>query len=351
MNGSEAGQPWRGRVGGPPFVVAEISGNHNGSLARAIEIVHMVAEAGADAVKLQTYTPDTLTLAADSADFRVSSEHELWGGRTLYDLYEEAQTPWEWHAPIFIEARKVGLIPFSTPFDETSVDFLEELDVLLYKIASLEIVDLPLIRKVAATGKPLILSTGAATWTEVADAVTCARSAGCEDLTVLVCTSSYPASAADANLRRLPVLAELLDVSVGLSDHTLGTAVSVAAVAMGATVIEKHVTLSRADGGVDGAFSLDATGFKVLIRDVREAWEALGSADAWRAASEAESLRFRPSLRVTQDVKAGELLSSRNVRSVRPAGGLQPDDFTLVEGRRFIRDAELGTPVTWDLVT
>lgn len=333
----------------PPMIIAEISGNHNGSLERALEIVRAAAAAGATAVKIQTYTADTITLNVDSPAFRVSAGHELWGDRTLYDLYEEAHTPWEWHEPIFSLARELGLLAFSTPFDETAVEFLETLNVPLYKIASLEIVDLPLIKQVAETGKPMILSVGTASVAEVASAVEAARAGGCTDLTLLACTSSYPAIPDDANLLRMPVMAELFGCKVGLSDHTLGIGVAVAAAALGASVIEKHVTLARADGGVDSAFSLEPHELKQLVDECDAAVRALGSADVWSTTAENESLRLRPSLYVALDVKAGDAVTEANVRSVRPAGGLAPAELPRVIGRVFSADAVAGTPVSWDL--
>jgi pseudaminic acid synthase len=333
-----------------PLIVGEISGNHNGSLSRALQIVDLVADAGAGAVKLQTYTPDTLTLDVDDEKFRVTSDHLLWPTRTLYDLYQEAHTPWEWHAEIFNYARSLGLVVFSTPFDETAVDFLETLDCPIYKIASLEIVDLPLIRKAARTGKPLIISTGAATFDEVTAAVAASREAGCVDLTLLVCTSSYPANPDDAHLRRMQTLSDTFGVKVGLSDHTRGIGVSVAATALGATVIEKHVTLDHEDGGVDSAFSLDASELALLVRECDVAARSLGQSDFWQSPSEGESLRFRPSLYICQDVEAGELVSDENVRSVRPSGGLSPDMIEIVRGRSFTQAARMGTPLSMDLL-
>lgn len=332
-----------------PMIVAEISGNHNGSLERALEIVQAVADAGAHAVKIQTYTADTITLPVDSPAFRISESHELWGSRTLHELYQEAHTPWEWHAPIFDLARSLGLIAFSTPFDHTAIDFLQSLDVPIYKIASLEIIDIPLIRQVAATGKPVILSVGTATIAEVADAVEAAHSAGCTDLTLLACTSSYPAVPDDANLLRMPIMAELFGVAVGLSDHTMGIGVSVAAAALGATVIEKHVTLRRADGGVDSAFSLEPNELRQLVVETDAAVRALGSASNWVSKAENESLRLRPSLYVSADVAAGDIATPENVRSVRPSGGLPPVDIDKVLGRRFVAATTMGSPVTWNL--
>ncbi|MCU1411433.1 MAG: N-acetylneuraminate synthase [Rhodoglobus sp.] len=333
-----------------PMIVAEISGNHNGSLERALEIVRAVAAAGAHAVKIQTYTADTITLDVDSPAFRVSDGHELWGNRTLHDLYSEAYTPWEWHKPIFDLAKELGLLAFSTPFDETAVDFLESLEVPLYKIASLEIVDLPLIKQVAETGKPMILSVGTGSISEVADAVEAARAGGATDITLLACTSSYPALPDDANLLRMPTMKAMFDVKVGLSDHTMGIGVSVAAAALGATVIEKHVTLRRADGGVDSAFSLEPEELKQLVDECDAAVRALGSASEWASSAENESLRLRPSLYISADVKAGDVASHENVRSVRPSGGLPPVEIDRVIGRTFAADAALGTPVSWELL-
>lgn len=334
-----------------PLVVAEISGNHHGSLDRALEIVRAVAATGAQAVKIQTYTADTITLDVDSPAFRVSEGHELWGARTLHDLYTEAHTPYEWHAPIFALARELGLIAFSTPFDESAVDFLEELDAPLYKVASLEIVDLPLIRRMAQTGKPVIMSVGTATIAEVAAAADAARDGGCDDLTLLACTSSYPARPEDAHLRRMAAMRDLFGVKVGLSDHTLGIGVSVAAATLGARVIEKHVTLSRADGGVDAAFSLEPDELAALVRESGAAVAALGSAAAWSAPAERESLRLRPSLYVAADVRAGDIVTEANVRSVRPSGGLAPVHFDAVLGRRFRAGAPIGTPLSWELLS
>ena len=298
--------------GARPLVVAEISGNHNGSLPRALDIVRAAADAGAGAVKIQTYTAETITLDVDGPAFRISEGHNLWGSRTLHDLYEEAHTPWEWHEPIFSLAQDLGLLAFSTPFDETAVEFLEGLAVPMYKIASLEIVDIPLIQQVAATSKPMILSTGTATIGEVATAVDAARSAGCTDLTLLVCTSSYPAVPDDANLLRMPVMASLFGCKVGLSDHTLGIGVAVAATALGASVIEKHVTLARADGGVDAAFSLEPHELRQLVEECDTAARALGAPDVWSVTAETESLRLRPSLYVSTDAKAGAVATPLN---------------------------------------
>jgi N-acetylneuraminate synthase len=332
-----------------PLVIAEISGNHNGSLSRALEIITAAAAAGADAVKIQTYTADTITMNVDSDDFKISSDHELWPSRSLHSLYQEAHTPWEWHQEIFDYARKLGVIPFSTPFDETSVDFLEKLDCPIYKIASLEIIDIPLIAKAASTGKPLIVSSGTATYEEVFDAVQAARDAGCQDLTVLVCTSSYPAKPKDAHLARMSTLRNGLSVKVGLSDHTLGSAVAIAATALGASIIEKHVTLRRADGGVDSAFSMEPEELSKMILDCRDAADAIGDGDKWRTEAESESVRLRPSLRFNEDLAKGSVISHSEVRSVRPAGGLPPGDVSKLIGRKLTRDVDYGDPVTWDL--
>jgi N-acetylneuraminate synthase len=337
-------------TGQRPFVVAEMSGNHNGDLDRALAMVDAVAGSGAQALKLQTYRPDTMTVDVDAPRFRVSDGHDLWSGEHLYQLFERAHTPWQWHEPIFQRAREQGLTVFSTPFDPTAVDLLEKLDAPLYKIASSEIVDLPLIRLVASTGKPMIISTGMASIAEIAAAVQAARDGGCTDLVVLACTASYPAPPQESNLRRLPVLAQAFGVPVGLSDHTLGIGAAVAAVALGACVIEKHVTLARADGGVDSAFSLEPAELAALVAESERAWQALGSTSIGPTEAEQESLRFRRSLYVVRDVRAGEPVTADNVRSIRPAGGLAPDEISTVLGRAFRQDAAKGTPLTWDLL-
>jgi len=334
----------------PPVIIAEMSGNHDGSLDRALDIVRAVADTGAQMIKLQTYTADTLTIPADTQPFRISDGHALWGGRTLYDLYQQASTPWEWHEPIFELARKLGLVPFSSPFDPTAIDLLEKLDAPVYKVASSELVDLPLIRRMAETGKPMIISTGMATLAEIDAAVRVARAAGNENIIVLGCTASYPAPAEESNLRRLPLLATALDVQVGLSDHTLGIGAAVAAVALGATVIEKHVTLSRADGGVDSAFSLEPAELAMLRHESETAWRALGDGVVGPTAHEKEGLRFRRSLFVVADVRAGDPVTPENVRSIRPAGGLPPEAMATVAGRAFRADVPMGTPLTWDLI-
>lgn len=334
----------------PPFVAAEMSGNHNGDLGRALAIVDAIAETGAPAIKLQTYTADTITIDADGPAFRISDDHGLWGGRNLYSLYEEAHTPWEWHEPIFARAREHGMIPFSSPFDATAVDLLEDLGAEVYKIASLEIGDIPLLRKVARTGKPVILSTGAADASDVDLAVSTIRAEGNDQIAVLGCTSSYPATAEASNLRTIPVLADTWKVVSGLSDHTKGIGVSVAAVAFGAAVLEKHVTLRRADGGVDSDFSLEPDELKALVNESYAAWLALGEVHVGPTKSEAESQRLRRSLFVVEDVRAGDPVTAQNVRSIRPAGGLEPRYYDVVIGRTFSRDVSRGTPLNWDLV-
>ncbi|MGA5300947.1 pseudaminic acid synthase [Nucisporomicrobium flavum] len=337
-------------AGRRPYIVAEMSGNHNGSLDRALALVDAAAEAGAHAIKIQTYTADTMTVDVKHPRFRISQGHELWGDEYLYQLYERAHTPWEWHEAIFDRARERGLTPFSSPFDRTAVELLEKLDAPMYKIASSEITDLPLIRLCASTGKPLIISTGMASVQEIAAAVDAARGAGCRDIVVLSCTASYPAPPEHTNLRRIPVLAEAFRVPIGLSDHTLGIGVPVASVAFGACLIEKHVTLDRGDGGVDSAFSLEPQELAALVVESERAWQALGTTAIGPTEAEKEGLRFRRSLYVVTDVRAGDPVTEENVRSIRPTGGLAPDAIGLVLGRTFQRDAAKGTPLSWDLI-
>jgi pseudaminic acid synthase len=333
-----------------PFIIAEMSGNHNGDLERALDIVRAMAETGVQALKLQTYTADTITLDVDLPAFRLPSEHKLWADARLYDLYEEAHTPWEWHEPIFALANELGMEAFSSPFDPTAIDFLEKLNVPAYKVASNEIGDLPLVRGMAETGKPIIISTGSATLIDIDAAVRAARETGNQQIIVLSCTASYPAPPEQSNLRSIPVLRDALGLQIGLSDHTMGIGAAIAAVALGATVIEKHVTLSRADGGVDSAFSLEPDEVKALVEGTKVAQQALGEPIVGPKQAEQNVLRFRRSLYVTRDVKAGEKVAADNVRSVRPAGGLAPDAFTSVEGREFRVDAVKGTPLTWDIL-
>lgn len=329
----------------PPFVIAEMSGNHNGSLERALAIVEAAYHAGADAIKLQTYTADTMTIRADQPEFRINDPASLWFGRTLYDLYEEAHTPWAWHEPIFAHARKLGILAFSTPFDDTAVDFLESLSVPAYKIASFENTDIPLIRRVAGTGKPLIISAGTADMGEMRHAVAAARDAGCKALTVLKCTSSYPAPPEEANLRSMLQLRDELGVHVGLSDHTSGIGTAVAAVALGAVVIEKHFTLSRAEGGVDAAFSLEPHEMAELVREAKQAWASLGDGVYQPTASEQASRVFRRSLYVVLPIKAGEVFSAANIRAIRPGLGMLPEERPrILEARaRAAIDLKPGT--------
>ncbi|NWF37926.1 pseudaminic acid synthase [Mariprofundus sp. NF] len=334
----------------PPFIIAEMSGNHNQSLERALEIVDAAAKTGAHALKIQTYTPDTMTLDLDEGEFFISDPNSLWKGSSLYKLYQEAYTPWEWHKPIFERCRELGMIGFSTPFDETSVDFLEELDVSCYKIASFENTDIPLIRKVAATGKPMIISTGMATVAEMDETVRAAREAGCKDLILLKCTSTYPASPENTNILTIPHMRELFDCEVGLSDHTMGVGVSVASVALGATVIEKHFTLSRADGGVDSAFSMEPAEMKLLAVESDRAWQALGNIRYGTTEKEKQSLLFRRSIYIAENLKAGDVLTSRNLRCIRPGMGLPPKYYDVLLGNRVNQDVRRGTPMSWDFL-
>lgn len=336
----------------PPFIIAEMSGNHNQSLERALAIVDAAASAGAHALKIQTYTADTMTLDITEGEFSIADSNSLWQGKSLYTLYQEAQTPWEWHSPIFERARSQGMIPFSTPFDESAVDFLESLDVPCYKIASFEMTDLPLIRKAAATGKPLIISTGMATAAEIDETVRTARSEGCQDMILLKCTSNYPASPENTNLNTIPHLRQLTGCEVGLSDHTMGIGASVAAVALGATVIEKHFTLARADGGVDSAFSLEPAELKSLVQETERAWQALGQVRyGASSAAEQKSLAFRRSLYAVRDICAGEALTPNNVRAIRPGFGLPPKHLEALFKRRAKNTIARGTPLSWDLVS
>ena len=338
-------------LGHKPFIIAEMSGNHNQSLERAFAIVDAAAAAGAHALKLQTYTADTMTLDINTGDFVVTDPTSLWHGRNLYDLYREAHTPWDWHKPIFDRARKLGIVPLSTPFDDTAVDFLEGLDSAVYKIASFENTDLPLIRKVARTGKPIIISTGMASIAEIGDAVQAAREAGCKDLILLKCTSTYPATPENTNISTIPNLRATYGVEVGLSDHTMGVGVAVASVALGATVIEKHFTLARADGGVDSTFSLEPAELKSLVVETERAWQSLGHVSyGTSSAQEAKSLAFRRSLYISRDVKKGEALTPENVRAIRPGFGLAPKWFDVVMNRKAARDIVRGTPVSWDIL-
>ena len=333
-----------------PFIIAEMSGNHNQSLERALAIVDAAADAGVDAVKIQTYTADTMTIDIDTGEFFISDKDSLWKGETLYHLYEKAHTPWEWHTAIFERCKERGIVGFSTPFDDTSVDFLEDLGVPCYKIASFENVDLPLIRKVARTGKPIIASTGMTTVAELSDLVQTARENGCTDLTLLKCTSSYPASPEGTNLRTIPHMRELFGCAVGLSDHTLGIGAAVASVALGAVVIEKHFTLSRAEGGVDAAFSLEPAEMAQLVRECRTAALALGAVSYERAEQEQKSLQFRRSLYVVEDMKAGDVFTEKNLRRIRPGMGLSPKYYDIILGKKANCNITRGTAVQWDLI-
>ncbi|WP_314653948.1 pseudaminic acid synthase [uncultured Selenomonas sp.] len=333
-----------------PFIIAEMSGNHNQSLERALAIVDAAADAGVDAVKIQTYTADTMTIDIGTGEFFISDKDSLWKGETLYHLYEKAHTPWEWHKAIFERCKERGIMGFSTPFDDTSVDFLEDIGVPCYKIASFENVDLPLIRKVARTGKPIIASTGMTTVAELSDLVQTVRENGCTDLTLLKCTSSYPASPEGTNLRTIPHMRELFGCAVGLSDHTLGIGAAVASVALGAAVIEKHFTLSRAEGGVDAAFSLEPAEMAQLVRECRTAALALGAVSYERAEQEQKSLQFRRSLYVVEDMKAGDVFTEKNLRRIRPGMGLSPKYYDIILGKKANCNITRGTAVQWDLI-
>ncbi len=330
-----------------PFIIAEMSGNHNQSLERALAIVDAAADAGAHAIKLQTYTADTMTMAGA---YTITDENSLWQGRELYELYQQAYTPWEWHQPIFERARERGILAFSSPFDETAVDFLESLHVPAYKIASFENTDLPLLKKVAATGKPVILSTGVATLADTDEAVRTLRENGCQELILLKCTSTYPASPENTNLRTIPHLAQLFNCQAGLSDHTMGIGAPIAAVALGATIIEKHFTLRRADGGVDSAFSLEPAELAALVTESERAWQALGTIQYGVQQAEQKSRLFKRSIYVGQDIKAGDTFTKENLRIIRPGIGLAPKHWEQLLGKTAKIDLKAGTPLTWDLV-
>ncbi|MBO6899843.1 MAG: pseudaminic acid synthase [Rhizobiaceae bacterium] len=333
-----------------PYLIAEMSGNHNQSLDRALEIVEAAARSGADALKLQTYTADTMTLNIDAPGFVIEDSNSLWAGRQLYDLYQEAHTPWEWHGPIMERASALGMHCFSTPFDETAVDFLETLNVPAYKIASFECTDLPLIKKVASTGKPMIISTGMATLGEIDEAVRTARDGGCDQIVLLKCTSTYPATPENTNVATIPHLREAFGCEVGLSDHTMGSGAAVAAVAMGAVAIEKHFTLRRVDGGVDSTFSLEPEEFLALRTETERGWQSLGTVTYGTMPAEQGSKVFRRSLYISADIKKGDVLGPENMRIIRPGYGLPPRFYDSFIGRRVARDAKIGTPVSWDLL-
>ncbi|OYD97818.1 pseudaminic acid synthase [Nostoc sp. 'Peltigera membranacea cyanobiont' 210A] len=334
----------------PPFIVAELSGNHNQSLEVALEIVDAAAKAGVHALKLQTYTADSMTLDIHEGDFYIDTPNSLWHGKSLYQLYQQAYTPWEWHKPIFDRCKERGIICFSTPFDATAVDFLESLEVPCYKIASFENTDLPLIRKVATTGKPMIISTGMATVSELDETVRTARESGCQDLILLKCTSTYPATPKDSNLLTIPHLRDLFNVQVGLSDHSMGIGVAVASVALGATFIEKHFTLRRADRGVDSAFSMEPEEMQQLVVETERAWQALGNINYGPTEAEKASLNFRRSLYISQDIKAGDVLTPENLRAIRPGFGLPPKYYEVLLGKKVTKNLKRGTPLEWEIL-
>jgi len=334
----------------PPFIIAEMSGNHNQSLDNALKIVEAAAAAGAHALKIQTYTADTMTLDLADDEFLISDPNSLWKGESLYKLYQKAHTPWEWHQEIFEYARNLGLIVFSSPFDESAVDFLESLDVPCYKIASFENTDIPLIRKVAETGKPIIISTGMATAGEIEEAINTARSAGSKDIILLKCTSTYPATPDNTNINTIPNMRDLFGCETGISDHTMGIGVAVASVALGATVIEKHLTLSRKEGGVDAEFSMESDEFRELVIETKRAWQALGQIKYGPYNEEKKSLVFRRSLYVVEDLKAGDFITDKNVRSIRPGYGLPTKFKDILIGMRVVKEIRRGTPLSWDLI-
>lgn len=333
-----------------PFVIAEMSGNHNQSLDRALEIVDAAASAGAHALKLQTYTAETMTIDTNENEFSIQDPQSLWAGQALFDLYKKAYTPWEWHKPIFDRAADRGITAFSTPFDETAVDFLESLNSPMYKIASFENTDLHLIRYAASTGKPLIISTGMATVDELEESVAAARDGGCSDLVLLKCTSTYPASPIDTNIATIPDLRHRFGCQVGISDHTMGIGVALGAVALGATVIEKHFTLRRDDGGVDSSFSMEPNELRELVVESDRVWQSIGSVSYGPTEAEKSSLVLRRSIYIVEDVSKGDLISDSNVRRIRPGLGLPPKHLPEIIGRRFSRDLKRGTPLAWDLI-
>lgn len=333
-----------------PFIIVEMSGNHNQSLDRALEIVDAAAAEGAHGLKIQTYTADTMTIPHNKGLFYIDDKDSLWYGNTLHELYKKAYTPWEWHKPIFERARQHGIIPFSTPFDDSSVDFLEDLNVPLYKIASFENKDWPLLKKIASTGKPIIMSTGASKLNDIAESVSILRENGCKDLVLLKCTSTYPANPESSNLRTIPHMREMFNCHVGLSDHTAGIGVAIASVALGASVIEKHFTLSRADGGVDSEFSIEPHELKSLVLESERAWQAMGQVNYTIHKDENASLRFKRSIYIVKDIKEGEKLDASNIRIIRPGDGLEPKYFDLVKDRKAKKDIRLGTPLNWELI-
>ena len=344
IGGLDVGREYR------PFIVAELSGNHAQSFEKAVAMVEAAAQAGVQAVKLQTYTADTMTLDVEGDGFRISDPASPWDGQSLYQLYRQASTPWEWHAPLFRRARELGLVAFSSPFDSTAVDFLESLDAPAYKIASFENNDLPLIEKVARTGKPVIISTGMAAEEEIRAAVATARAAGCKDLVLLKCTSTYPASPGDTNVSTIPHMRQAFGCEVGLSDHTLGIGVAAASVALGAVMVEKHFTLSRADGGVDMAFSLEPAEMAQLVTETTRAWQSVGEVRYGATSAEDVNTEYRRSIYVVKDVAAGEILTAENIRCIRPGHGLAPKHWDEVLGRKAARALRKGTALAWELL-
>lgn len=332
----------------PPYIIAELSANHNGDINRAFQIMEEAKKAGADAIKLQTYTHDTITLDCDSEDFQIHGG--LWDGQTLYELYKGAHMPWEWHKPLFEKAKELDITIFSSPFDFTAVDLLEELDAPAYKIASFEVIDLPLIKRVAQTGKPMIISTGMANEQEIADAIKTAKDNGCQELVVLHCVSGYPAPADQYNLRTIADMAERFNVLSGLSDHTIDNATAVTSVALGACLIEKHVTLDRNGGGADDSFSLEPAELAALCRDTKTAWQALGKVNYERTEAEKGNVKFRRSLYIVKDIKAGEMLTEEHVRSIRPGFGLEPKHYEAVLGRKVNKKITRGTPLKFEFL-
>lgn len=331
-----------------PYIIAELSANHNGKIETAIDIINMAKSSGADAVKLQTYRPDTITFNSDSEDFRIHGG--LWDGKTLYELYEEAHMPWEWHGPLFEHARKIGITIFSSPFDRTAVDLLEKLGAPAYKIASFEAVDLPLIEYVARTNKPMIISTGMANVEEIQEAIYAAQKAGCKELAILHCVSGYPAAAEDYNLQVIPDMIRRFGLVTGLSDHTLENTTAIASVAMGASIIEKHVTLDRNGNGPDDSFSLEPEELAALCCNAKIAWKAMGRVDYRLKSSELENVKFRRSLYVIKDIKAGETLKNEHVRSIRPGFGIPPKFLNKILGCKALIDMKAGTPVKFENV-
>ncbi len=333
-----------------PFIIAEMSGNHNQSLDRALEIVDAAAKTGANALKLQTYTADTITLKVNEGDFFINDEDSLWKGKSLHELYDNAHTPWDWHKPIIERAKDLGIICFSTPFDETAVDFLEDLNVPAYKIASFENTHMPLIKKVASTGKPMIISTGMASIAELEETVNLVRESGCNQLALLKCTSTYPASPKDSNILTIPHMRKLFNCEIGLSDHTLGIGASIAAVSHGASIVEKHITLNRLDGGVDSAFSMEPDEMKTLVEETERAWHSLGKIKYGVTLVEKKSKVFKRSLYVSQDMKKGDVLTRENLRIVRPGFGLQPKYYEILIGMKVNQDLKKGSALNWSVI-